>query len=223
MEDPPDGFGAVAIDFDDSSAVLAHVAISVRCRPDKPAFLYAASVAFAYIDRLLLRVKAGHIGQRASHHAASRIVICGLGNRDELDAVITFELLKFNVIREITSGAVNLIEQQTVEFGRVFLRECQDFFERFALVAVSATEEFPRRILAQNSRLADAASIRHQNSFAMPGNTLRTNLVHPSSKPVWALSIPARRKSGSSAIQDTPGDHRFATTVDDASQTNATL
>ena len=99
-----------------------------------PAELLAALAKlepFADIDALLLGVERHHVRQDAPLHPACGRVLGRLRHINDRDTVLGFEPFQFDVIKEITRGPINLVEQHAVEFGGILPSVGQEFAKRF--------------------------------------------------------------------------------------------
>ena len=75
--------------------------------------------------------------QRPSHHATGGVRVRRLRDGDERERVLALQAFEFNVVEQIACRAVNLVEQQPVEFDGVLLCICDQFAERFAFVCLA--------------------------------------------------------------------------------------
>ncbi|HEY2787357.1 MAG TPA: hypothetical protein VGJ05_20545 [Fimbriiglobus sp.] len=99
--------------------------------------MYATGQPFADIDRLLLSVEAGHVGQRTPHHATGGRTFRWLGNGDERQVVFRLQPFEFDVIEKIAGRPVHLVKEQAVEEAGVFLCVGNEFAERLAFIALT--------------------------------------------------------------------------------------
>ena len=98
------------INFHDAATVPAKIAVTVGRFADEPPLSDAAFQTFANVERLLFGVEAGHVRQRAAHHPTGRIAVGRLRHRNEWKVVLGFKPFQFDVIEEIPSGTVHLVE-----------------------------------------------------------------------------------------------------------------
>ncbi|HSV15205.1 MAG TPA: hypothetical protein VLI90_13180 [Tepidisphaeraceae bacterium] len=137
VEDQPHVLGFAVIDGDDAAAVDPLIAIAVGRHADEQSAGGAAGQSFHHIDRLLLRVEAGHAGQHAPLHPARRRVLRRLADRDQRDVERAFNPLKLDVIEQVSGSPVDLVEQHPVERLGMVLRVGDHLLERGAFVGLA--------------------------------------------------------------------------------------
>ena len=109
------------VDDHNTPSIPTHGGVPVRRSSRKQPFLDPASKSVLDVQRLLLRVEAGHIGQRPSHHASGRRVLRGLRDVDHWQAIIDFQPLQFDIIEQIAGRTIDFEEEHASRRWAFFL------------------------------------------------------------------------------------------------------
>ena len=114
--------------------VNSNISITVRSLLREQTFFDPALHATYHVDRLLLSVEARHARQHTALHSACGRIIGGLRYRKEWHAEFGFQALKLNIVEQVSSRPVNLVEQNAIKLDSVLLGVCNQFLERLAIV-----------------------------------------------------------------------------------------
>src|SRR5262249_6123193 len=63
----------------------------------------------------------------------------GLGNVDAGNSTLGLQAFQFHVIKEVSGGAIEFVEQDSVELLGTLLGIGDDFFKRFALISLAGS------------------------------------------------------------------------------------
>jgi hypothetical protein len=71
---------------------------------------------------LLLGIERCHVGERPSHHPASRVGVRRLRDGNERNLVFRFQAFQFDVVEQVSRSSIHFVEQQAIQRRGVLLR-----------------------------------------------------------------------------------------------------
>ncbi|HEX3357076.1 MAG TPA: hypothetical protein VHS31_08910 [Tepidisphaeraceae bacterium] len=137
VEDVLHVFRFMRLDLHDASAIDSLADISIGRDGREPTIADTLRQPLFHVHRQLLGEERSHRRHHVSSHTTSGCVLCGLADGDERNAVSDFQFKELAVVRHVSGGPVNLVDEKAIDLVSVGLCIGQQFLEAGTAVGLA--------------------------------------------------------------------------------------